>query len=72
MNTHQAPKENIIFFKNLLDFWDVDNLHKKIGSDISKFVDFFFCLTFGCQLSLHRKTGYWLPKVRQMKNIYNF
>ena len=30
-----------------IEFLDKDNLHKKFGSDISKIVDVFNCLTFG-------------------------
>ena len=52
---HHGAKENDIFCFKLyvVDFFDIENLHKKFGSNISKIVDFFFyCLTFGSHFSV--------------------
>ena len=45
---HHGAKENAIFYSkfNVLEFFDIDNLHKKFGSDISKIVDFFLLSNF--------------------------
>ena len=43
-----GAKENAIFYSkfDVLEFLDVDNLHKKFESDISKIVDFFLLSNF--------------------------
>ena len=45
---HHGAKENDIFCFKLyvVDFFDIDNLHKKFGSNISKIVDFFLLSNF--------------------------
>ena len=45
---YHGAKENAIFYSkfNVLEFFDIDNLHKKFGSDISKIVDFFLLPNF--------------------------
>ena len=45
---HHGAKENAIFYSkfNVLEFFDIENLHKKFGSDISKIVDFFLLSNF--------------------------
>ena len=45
---HHGAKENAIFYSkfNVLEFFDIDNLHKKFGSDILKIVDFFLLSNF--------------------------
>ena len=47
---HHGAKENTIFHSKfiVLEFWDVDNLHKKFESDTSKIVDFFLLSNFWC------------------------
>ena len=39
----QGAKETALFYSkfNVLEFLDIENLHIKFGSDISKIVDFF-------------------------------
>ena len=48
-----GAKENAIFYSkfDVLEFLDVDNLHKKFGGDTLKIVEFFYCLTFGGHFS---------------------
>ena len=52
---HHGAKENAIFYSkfNVLEFFGIDNLHKKFGTDISKICRFFFyCPTFGGNFSV--------------------
>ena len=45
---HHGAKENDIFCFKLyvVEFFDMDNLYKKFGSNISKIVDFFIISNF--------------------------
>ena len=44
---NHGAKGNAFFtpFMSKFEFLNIDNLHKKFGSDISKIVDFFYCRT---------------------------
>ena len=60
----QGAKETAIFYSkfDVLEFLDIDNLHKKFGSDISKIVDFFllskFCSHFFSFDSIDKQRNY--------------
>ncbi len=45
---HHGAKANTIFYSkfDVLEFLDVDNMHKKFETDISKIVDFFLLSNF--------------------------
>ena len=46
---NHGAKGNAFFtpFMSKFEFLNIDNLHKKFGSDISKIVDFFLLSNFG-------------------------